>query len=308
MGRQKQNWRKSCTYILLCILLLLPAGCGSGSSTDYNFENANRVEKELQDTSQQDSTDSSAQENTSDEIEKKESGDAAKEETTEKKEQQKDSSSKEKEDTAASQDKKETTKKLKNASASVTQNQKATKKTSENATESNPYVVKSDGTDKGQDQYKTDPVPEGEQLPVEPGNVTVDKDQALTCSLTVECKTVLNNMDKLKKGKESIIPKDGIIYQNTAAVFYEGESVSDILIRELKNHSIHYEFTFTPGYNSDYIEGIGNLYEFDCGSFSGWNYFVNSWSPNYGCSRYIVQQGDEIEWRYTCNLGKDLVQ
>ena len=61
-------------------------------------------------------------------------------------------------------------------------------------------------------------------------------------------------------------------------------------------------------YNSHYIEGINNLYEFDCGELSGWMYSVNGWYPNYGCSRYQVQDGDVIEWHYTCDLGEDLGQ
>lgn len=28
--------------------------------------------------------------------------------------------------------------------------------------------------------------------------------------------------------------------------------------------------------------------------------------PNYGCSKYEVSDGDVIEWRYTCDLGKDV--
>ena len=49
------------------------------------------------------------------------------------------------------------------------------------------------------------------------------------------------------------------------------------------------------------------LYEFDVGSQSGWMYKVNGWFPNYGCSRYALQQGDEICWMYTCvGLGEDI--
>ena len=66
------------------------------------------------------------------------------------------------------------------------------------------------------------------------------------------------------------------------------------------------EFSFSPGFNSNYVEGINNLYEFDCGQNSGWMYCVNGWYPNYGCSRYVVQDGDVIEWNYTCDLGRDL--
>ena len=35
-------------------------------------------------------------------------------------------------------------------------------------------------------------------------------------------------------------------------------------------------------------------------------YSVNSWFPNYGCSSYTVNDGDVIEWRYTCDLGSDV--
>ena len=54
------------------------------------------------------------------------------------------------------------------------------------------------------------------------------------------------------------------------------------------------------------IEGIANLYEFDCGELSGWMYKVNDWFPNYGCSRYELKDGDKVEWVYTCDLGKDV--
>ncbi|MBO4990835.1 MAG: DUF4430 domain-containing protein, partial [Firmicutes bacterium] len=76
--------------------------------------------------------------------------------------------------------------------------------------------------------------------------------------------------------------------------------------RELKRAGIHMEFKNTPIYNSAYIEGIQNLYEFDCGELSGWMYKVNDWFPNYGCSRYQLKEGDVIEWVYTCNLGIDV--
>ena len=168
------------------------------------------------------------------------------------------------------------------------------------------YVTKSDGSDTKQDEYQTSPVPQGQQNPVEPQDVTVDKKVSATCSIEVNCATIKKNMDKLTKAKSSLVPDNGIIYKNDSAVFYEGESVADVLKRELKENKIHFEFTSTPGFNTDYIEGIGNLYEFDCGELSGWTYCVNGWFPNYGCSRYVVTQGDKIIWYYTCDLGKDV--
>ena len=39
--------------------------------------------------------------------------------------------------------------------------------------------------------------------------------------------------------------------------------------REMKKAKIHMEFRNTPIYNSAYIMGINNLYEFDVGELSG---------------------------------------
>lgn len=157
----------------------------------------------------------------------------------------------------------------------------------------------------GKDPYLTEPVPEGRPVPVEPENVTIS-DVAHTCTLSVRCDTVLANLDWLDPAKHPLIPADGVIFAETTVTFYEGESVFNILQREMKKAGIHLEFVSMPVYHSAYIEGIGNLYEYDCGDLSGWTYRVNGWSPNYGCSRYQLQPGDRVEWLYTCKLGLDL--
>lgn len=59
-------------------------------------------------------------------------------------------------------------------------------------------------------------------------------------------------------------------------------------------------------FKSYYVEGINQLYEFDCGKNSGWMYSVNGEYPNYGASSYNLKDGDKVEWRYTCNLGSDV--
>ena len=151
-------------------------------------------------------------------------------------------------------------------------------------------------------EEKTESIPVAEPYKV----VENDKQENMTCSLYVRCDTVFDNTDSIDESKLSIIPEDGIIYECKNAELYEGESVFDVLVRELKKNRIHLEFTKTPGYNSAYIEGIGNLYEFDCGDLSGWIYRVNGRTPSYGCSSYIVENGDIIEFLYSCNLGVDI--
>ena len=158
----------------------------------------------------------------------------------------------------------------------------------------------------GKDKYLTDPTPAGKPKPVEPEDSSVNQRVKYTCTLSIRCDTILNNMDKFNQDKRSVLPGDGVILKTRTVVFYEGESVFDVLKRETIAAKIHMEFVFTPIYNSAYIEGIHNLYEFDCGDLSGWMYKVNGWFPNYGCSRYALKNGDIVEWVYTCDLGKDV--
>ncbi|MBQ9736981.1 MAG: DUF4430 domain-containing protein [Clostridia bacterium] len=129
-----------------------------------------------------------------------------------------------------------------------------------------------------------------------------DKNRELTCTLSVRCDNAVGKVSE----KTVVIPNDGVIFKEQNVVFYEGESVFNVLVREMKKNKIHLEFVNTPIYNSAYIEGINNLYEFDCGELSGWMYKVNGCYPSYGCSRYEIKDGDKIEWVYTCDLGKDV--
>lgn len=173
---------------------------------------------------------------------------------------------------------------------------------SKNYSESKGMVI---NTATGKDKYLTDPVPEGKPIPVEPQDVEIS-DVEHTCTLSVRCDTILDNIDWLDSEKVELVPEDGVIYATKTVTFYEGESVFNVLQRETKKAKVHMEFSNTPIYNSVYIEGINNLYEFDCGELSGWMYKVNAWFPNYGCSRYKLLEGDVIEWVYTCNLGVDV--
>ncbi|MDR1495356.1 MAG: DUF4430 domain-containing protein [Clostridiales Family XIII bacterium] len=131
-------------------------------------------------------------------------------------------------------------------------------------------------------------------------------EKKLTVTLSIDCKTILNNTDKLDPAKTGIVPSDGVIMAAKEVEFTAGETVFDVLARECRAAKIHMEYENVPMYNSAYIEGIANLYEFDCGELSGWMYSVNSVYPNYGCSVYTLKDGDVVKWRYTCDLGVDI--
>lgn len=165
----------------------------------------------------------------------------------------------------------------------------------------------SQATESGQkDKYLTDPIPSGKPKPVEPQDQVIE-DTTNYCTISISCATILDNMDNLLKSKVDLVPEDGWLLKPQSVEFNEGESVYDVLLRVCKENEIHMEASWTPIYNSAYIEGIGNLYEFDCGYMSGWMYKVNDWFPNYGCSRYELKNGDVVEFKYTCNgYGADI--
>jgi len=105
---------------------------------------------------------------------------------------------------------------------------------------------------------------------------------------------------------ELYVRADDVIFHTADAAANIGDSVFDVLLREMQNAGIHMEFRNTPGLGSAYVAGIDNIYEFDAGSLSGWMYRVNGEFFNIGASQHILQAGDVVEWLFTLDLGRDL--
>ncbi|MBR2310446.1 MAG: DUF4430 domain-containing protein [Oscillospiraceae bacterium] len=131
-------------------------------------------------------------------------------------------------------------------------------------------------------------------------------DGKLTCTLEIRCDTLLEKQNKLTEGKAALVPEDGTLLPATKVEFTGGNSVFDVFRQTLRENKIHFEYVDASAYDSVYIEGIGNLYEFDCGPQSGWMYSVNGVYPGLGCSAYTLADGDVIVFSYTCDLGADL--
>lgn len=139
-----------------------------------------------------------------------------------------------------------------------------------------------------------------EKPSVTPEETTTPVPEKKTCTISISCEAVLSHMDQLAAGKESCVPTNGCILSSKTLEFSEGETVFDVLVRACKNAGIQLEYSYSPVYGSYYVEGIHNLYEFDCGNSSGWKYKVNGTFPNYGCSSYELSSGDKIVWTFTC--------
>lgn len=170
---------------------------------------------------------------------------------------------------------------------------------SENPSDSEKPPVESEKpSDSEKPPVESETPPPSEEKPEKP---------KLSCTITIRCDTILDNWDNLDPAKAAYVPSNGCILPNVTVEFTEGETVFDVLKRVCDQYEIAIEYSWTPMYDSYYIEGINNLYEFDCGSESGWMYKVNEWFPNYGCSSYTLTGGENIVWCYTCvGLGKDV--
>ncbi len=128
-----------------------------------------------------------------------------------------------------------------------------------------------------------------------------------SCTVTIQCDTILNNMDILDPAKAEYVPADGYLLNAVSVPFADGETAFDALVRACEAYDIQIEYSWTPLYDSYYVEGLGQLYEFDCGSESGWMFKVNGWFPNYGCSSYHLEDGDSVVFVYSCKgLGEDV--
>lgn len=123
-------------------------------------------------------------------------------------------------------------------------------------------------------------------------------------NISINCSTILNNMDMLESGLESYVPKDGVILAETKVTLDEKATAYNALSEACRQNQIQFEY---EGTNADiYIEGIANLYEFSCGQLSGWEYSVNDVFPSVGCNAYDLKDGDTIKFVYTCDLGADI--
>lgn len=162
-------------------------------------------------------------------------------------------------------------------------------------------------TDKGEPEEKS--IYGGEFVRTEiPENrlVTSDSTEHL-CTITIRCDTVFENPEALEEAKVPYIPENGEILPVITVEFTPGETVFDVLSRVCEAADLQLEYSWTPLYDSYYVEGINQLYEFDCGFESGWMYKVNGIFPNYGCSAFELQGGEEIVWCYSCvGLGTDV--
>lgn len=120
----------------------------------------------------------------------------------------------------------------------------------------------------------------------------------ISCTLNVECKSILNNMDKLKEGHSEYVPANGYIIKGYKYTAKAGFTAYDALKKACEDNGI--KLTAKSSMYGTYVSGINNIDEFDCGSQSGWMYSINGNRPNVSASSQRVTDGDEITFEYVC--------
>ena len=147
------------------------------------------------------------------------------------------------------------------------------------------------------------PAPAEEKTPVIPEKSpepSSEPEVKTLCTISVTCGKLPGKLDKLEKEKRALVPADGVILDAVQVEFTEGETVFDVLKRCLEEKGIALEYREDLVYKSVYVEGIGGIFEKDCGAYSGWMYKVNGTPPTYGASEYKLKNGDRVEFYYSC--------
>lgn len=131
---------------------------------------------------------------------------------------------------------------------------------------------------------------------------TTATSSSVTATISIECKSILDNMDNLAKGHESYVPSDGVILDEYTATYNKKTTAYDLLSDACKENNISVSSEKTSF--GMYVSGINNLDEFDCGQQSGWTYYVNGKMPNVASSAYKLKNGDKVVFSYTCSYKK----
>ena len=119
--------------------------------------------------------------------------------------------------------------------------------------------------------------------------------ESVEITISVTCKNALRYESTTKEGEELELdlPQSGYIIESTRLTLESGATVFDALEAACRESGV------PLGYQSkSYITRIGNLKEKACAGASGWMYRVNGENPTKGASKYILENGDAVEWYY----------
>lgn len=125
-------------------------------------------------------------------------------------------------------------------------------------------------------------------------------------TVLAECSTVLSHMDIIDPAVNppEVVPEDGVIIARCEVSLPEGATAFDALAAAARKQRVRVDYTGSA--YGTYVRGIGYVTEFGFGELSGWMYTVNGEFPDVSVSDQVLGSGDVVEFRYTCDLGRDV--
>lgn len=171
-------------------------------------------------------------------------------------------------------------------------------------TETTDTTLKSEGNT---DKKNTQTSPKEEKHPTQDSNQSQANTETNTPStpestiqyvyVSIDCKTILNNMNDLEEQYKQYVPSNGIILSSKKVKISEGDTVFDVITKVTKMNKIQ------MSQNAGYIQSIHNLPEKKFKGSGGWMYGVNGSYADKGSKDYKLKNNDKVEWRYTCYMG-----
>ncbi len=90
-----------------------------------------------------------------------------------------------------------------------------------------------------------------------------------------------------------ISPGWSMEYKNIST---DNVTVADFLLECASKNNFTVEKDFWSGYDSFFIVAINNIHNGEDGSY--WQYYVNGNFADTGCSNYLLDENDVVEWRF----------
>lgn len=128
----------------------------------------------------------------------------------------------------------------------------------------------------------------------------------LRVTVSADCTAALSNMELIAEdvNPRDVIPSDGVVIKQCEVALQEGSSAFDALTAAAREQ--HVRVDYTGSVYGTYVRGIGYIQEFGFGELSGWLYKVNGEFPDISAAYFTLNEGDVVEFVYTCSLGSDV--
>lgn len=165
-----------------------------------------------------------------------------------------------------------------------------------NITEKNHSDEKNNNSQSGKASSSSDEITSRQESARQPQQETPadqpKEPESFDVSISITCHNAVR-YNEMHDDAEPDIPQSGYILSNTSHTAAKGDTVFDVLSSVCAENDItivHQRKT--------YIQSIGGLSEKDCGGASGWMFRVNGVAPNKSVGKYVLSEGDVIEFYY----------